>query len=76
MVIARTTTGSAPQLAAAGLLSSLVVDNQLVDVAAADHEMQYHAVRVPGTTPDAVRERVNGPIEDRLPPRRPAHHEP
>lgn len=68
MVVARTAATSDTQLAATGLLSSLVVDNQLVDVAAAGHELQYHAVTVPGTTPDTVRERVNGPIEDRMPP--------
>ena len=67
MVLAWTETSTDGHLAATGLLSSLVVDNQLVDVAAADHEMQYHAVRVPAATPVAVRARVNGPVEDRLP---------
>ena len=55
-------------LTAVGLISSLIVDNQLVDLDRRAHELQYHAVAVPEGGPEHVREQVNGPIEDLLKP--------
>ncbi len=55
-------------LTAVGLISSLIVDNQLVDLDRHSHELQYHAVAVPEGGPEQVRERVNGPVEDLLTP--------
>ena len=49
-------------LATVGLLSSLVVDNQVVDVDPSRSEMLYHCVRVPPEDVDAY-ELVNGPVE-------------
>jgi multicomponent Na+:H+ antiporter subunit E len=55
-------------LTAVGLISSLIVDNQLVDLDRRAHELQYHAVAVPGGDPEQVRQQVNGPVEDLLEP--------
>ena len=51
------------QVGAVGLLTSLVVDNQVVDVDLDERTMLYHCVEVPRDDPyDAV----NGPVERRL----------
>jgi multicomponent Na+:H+ antiporter subunit E len=55
-------------LTAVGLISSLIVDNQLVDLDRRAHELQYHAVAVPEGGPEQMREQVNGPVEDLLKP--------
>jgi multicomponent Na+:H+ antiporter subunit E len=55
-------------LAAVGVISSLIVDNQIVDLDRRAHELQYHAVAVPEGGPEKVREQVNGPVEDLLRP--------
>jgi multicomponent Na+:H+ antiporter subunit E len=55
-------------LTAVGLISSLIVDNQIVDLDRRAHELQYHAVAVPEGGPEQVREQVNGPVEDLLTP--------
>jgi len=55
-------------LTGVGLISSLIVDNQIVDLDRRAHELQYHAVAVPEGGPEHVREQVNGPIEDLLKP--------
>ena len=50
------------QVGAVGLLTSLVVDNQVVDVDLDERTMLYHCVEVPRDDPyDAV----NGPVERR-----------
>ncbi len=55
-------------LAAVGVISSLIVDNQLVDLDARAQELQYHAVAVPDGGPEEAREQINGPVEDMLEP--------
>jgi multicomponent Na+:H+ antiporter subunit E len=64
MVIVPTKMQSDGALTAVGLLSSLIVDNQIVDLDRRANELQYHAVWV--TTGDGRenRSRMNGPIED------------
>jgi multicomponent Na+:H+ antiporter subunit E len=47
MVIVPTDAQTDGELAAVGLLTSLVVDNQLVDLDRSRHALQYHAVEVP-----------------------------
>jgi len=47
MVIAETRQRSAGGLTAVGLMTSVVVDNQLVDLDPSRGQMQYHAVAVP-----------------------------
>ena len=68
MVIAPTRERADWGLAAVGVISSLIVDNQLVDADARAHELQYHAVAVPEGGPEQVRQHVNGPVEDLLEP--------
>jgi multicomponent Na+:H+ antiporter subunit E len=68
MVIAPTRERADGGLAAVGVISSLIVDNQLVDLDARAHELQYHAVAVPGGDAEQVRQQVNGPVEDLLTP--------
>jgi multicomponent Na+:H+ antiporter subunit E len=63
MVIAATEESSDAGLTAVGLLTSVTVDNQLVDVDRAGHRLQYHAVAVPDGDPEQVREVINGPVE-------------
>lgn len=62
MVVVPTRTDDPDLLATVGLLSSLVVDNQVVDVDPSRSQMLYHCVRVPAVDADAY-EQVNGPVE-------------
>jgi multicomponent Na+:H+ antiporter subunit E len=64
MVIVSTCARTDGELAATGLISSLIVDNQIVDLDRSEHVLQYHAVAVP-TGPDA-RAAINLPIERRV----------
>jgi multicomponent Na+:H+ antiporter subunit E len=66
MVIVPTSQRSAGGLTAVGLITSLIVDNQLVDLDRSRAELQYHAVEVPEGGPDRRREAINGPVEDLL----------
>lgn len=63
MLLVPTGARSPAEHAAVGLLSSLVVDNQLVDVDPDRHLLQYHAVRVTSEDPEVNRRDINGPIE-------------
>jgi multicomponent Na+:H+ antiporter subunit E len=68
MVISPTRERADWGLAAVGVISSLIVDNQLADLDARAHELQYHAVAVPRGDAEQVRQQVNGPVEDLLEP--------
>lgn len=68
MVIVPTKERTDGGLAAVGLISSLIVDNQITDVDRARHVLQYHAVAVPDRDPEAARAAINGPIEKMLAP--------
>jgi multicomponent Na+:H+ antiporter subunit E len=76
MVITPTRERTDGGLAAVGVISSLIVDNQITDLDARCHELQYHAVEVPEGGLEQAREQINGPIEDLLErfhsPKRPA----
>jgi multicomponent Na+:H+ antiporter subunit E len=63
MVVAATRETSDGGLTAVGLLTSVIVDNQLVDVDRFDRRLQYHAVAVPDGDPERVRDAINGPVE-------------
>jgi multicomponent Na+:H+ antiporter subunit E len=63
MVIVPTEARSDAELAATGVLTSLVVDNQFVDLQRDRHRLQYHAMTVPD---GPARESVNGPLERRI----------
>jgi multicomponent Na+:H+ antiporter subunit E len=63
MVVVPTTQRSEGGLTAVGLVTSVVVDNQLVDLDRSRAQLQYHAVEVPPGGPEQVREQINGPVE-------------
>jgi multicomponent Na+:H+ antiporter subunit E len=63
MVIAATRESSEGGLTAMGLLTSVIVDNQLVDVHRSGHRLQYHAVATPDGDAEQVRDAINGPVE-------------
>ena len=63
MVIVATHARTEGELAAVGIISSVVVDNQIVDIDRRRHHLQYHAVSVPDGSRRRVRTQVNGPIE-------------
>jgi multicomponent Na+:H+ antiporter subunit E len=63
MVIVATTARTDGELAASGLISSLIVDNQIVDLDRSEHVLQYHVVAVPrGDRAEAI----NAPVERRV----------
>jgi multicomponent Na+:H+ antiporter subunit E len=66
MVIVSTSQRSEGGLTAVGLITSLIVDNQLVDLDRGAGQLQYHAVEVPKGGPGEARKAINGPVEDRL----------
>lgn len=51
------------ELAAVGLLTSLVVENQFIDLDRSRHEMQYHVMALPD---GPAREAISGPLERRI----------
>lgn len=63
MLIVPTQACSDGELAATGLLTSLVVDNQFVDLDRDRDRLQYHAMAVPD---GPARESVNAPLERRV----------
>lgn len=72
MVVVPTEARSEGELAATGVLTSLVVDNQFVDLDRGRHRLQYHAMAVPD---EPASESINAPLERRIlavsrPPRR------
>jgi multicomponent Na+:H+ antiporter subunit E len=66
MVIVPTAARSDGEIATVAVLTSLIVNSQLVDVDRKRHELQYHLVEVERREGEANRARVNGPIEDRV----------
>jgi multicomponent Na+:H+ antiporter subunit E len=66
MVIVPTHARTDGELAMVGLVSSLIVDNQIVDLDRDAHLLQYHAVDVPRDRDRAVTA-INGPVERFLP---------
>jgi len=66
MVIVPTRSRGDGELTAVGLLTSLIVDNQVVDVDRSRRALLYHAIAVPPGSPDKVRESINGRVEDLL----------
>lgn len=67
MVIVPTTQRSELGLTTVGVVSSLIVDNQIVDVDRSRGRLLYHAVDVPPRDPEAARAQINGPLERYLP---------
>lgn len=63
MVIVPTSERGAGGLTAVGLMTSVVVDNQLVDLDPSRGQLQYHAVAVPEGGPDEAAQAINAPAE-------------
>jgi multicomponent Na+:H+ antiporter subunit E len=61
MLVVSTTRHSVGSLAAVGVLTSLIVDNQLVDLDRTNCELQYHAVELPRD--ERGRAEVNDAVE-------------
>jgi multicomponent Na+:H+ antiporter subunit E len=63
MLIVPTRARTDAQLASTGLITSLIVDNQIVDVDRNRHLLQYHAVAVPPGDKAEQADEINTPIE-------------
>ena len=63
MVVVPTRERSDLGLATVGLVTSLIVDNQIVDLDRRRHLLQYHAVDVPEGSPEDKRAAINEPVE-------------
>nr|BFE58068.1 hypothetical protein GCM10020063_025940 [Dactylosporangium thailandense] len=61
MVTVATSARSDAEVTAVGLLTSIIVNSQLVDVHQGRHRLRYHTVEA-----DAGRDDINGPIEARV----------
>jgi multicomponent Na+:H+ antiporter subunit E len=70
MVIAATPERRAGRLTAVGLMTSVVVDTQLVDIDRGHGRLQYHAVAVPPGGPEETAQVINAPAERLLRPLR------
>jgi multicomponent Na+:H+ antiporter subunit E len=68
MVIVPTQERTDGGLAATGLISSLIVDNQIVDIDRERSELQYHAVAVPHGNRQHPEDDINAPVERLLRP--------
>jgi multicomponent Na+:H+ antiporter subunit E len=66
MVIVPTEMTSEGGLTAVGLITSVIVDNQLVDLDVGRQELQYHGVWIPSGDEQENRSRMNGPVEGYL----------
>lgn len=63
MVVVPTRERDDLELTTVGLVTSLIVDNQIVDLDRRRHLLQYHAVDVPEGSAQDKRAAVNGPVE-------------
>jgi multicomponent Na+:H+ antiporter subunit E len=66
MVVVPTQMRSDGGLTAVGLVTSVIVDNQIVDLDLARHELQYHAVAVTTEDPEENSDQMNAPVERHL----------
>lgn len=67
MVIVPTSMRTEGGIGGLGLITSLIVDNQITDVDLDRYELQYHAIEVPEGEAAKVAE-INGPVERLLGP--------
>jgi multicomponent Na+:H+ antiporter subunit E len=63
MVVVPTLLTSDAGVGATGLITSLIVDNQIVDLDRRRHVLQYHSVWVPVGDDRRKAEEINAPIE-------------
>ena len=67
IVIVPTKQRSVAGLTIVGLLTSVVVDNQIIDLDRRRRELVYHAVEVPDGGPEEAYAEINEPVERYLP---------
>ena len=67
MVVVSTNARSDGGITGVGLITSWIVDNQIVDVDVRRRRLQYHAVAAPEGGDDEARAHINEPVESRLP---------
>jgi multicomponent Na+:H+ antiporter subunit E len=63
MVTAPTLARTDGELATVGLTTSLIVDNQIIDLDRSTHRLQFHGVALPERGDDNARSAINGPVE-------------
>jgi multicomponent Na+:H+ antiporter subunit E len=63
MVIVPTTARGTAELGATGLITSLIVDNQITDLDVERNELQYHCISVPEGTAAQRAQAINAPTE-------------
>ncbi len=68
MVIVPTEQHTDGGLAATGSITSLIVDNQIVDLDREQNQLQYHGVSIPNGTDPHPEAEINAPVERLLPP--------
>jgi len=68
MVVVPTSCRTDGTLTAVGLITSVIVDNQLVDLHRDAGHLQYHAVWVASSDPQDNYRSINGPVEDGVAP--------
>jgi multicomponent Na+:H+ antiporter subunit E len=68
MIIVRSGLRTEGGVGGVGLITSLIVDNQIVDLDRRRHLLQYHAVSIPEGGPDDRVAAINGPVERMLEP--------
>jgi multicomponent Na+:H+ antiporter subunit E len=66
MVIVPTRARTDGELATVGLATSLIVDNQIIDVDRRRHRLQFHGVALPPPGRRRARAAINGPVEGPL----------
>ena len=66
MLVVPTIARTDAELTAVGVLTSLIVNSQLVDLDRHRHQLQYHAVEVASTDPEANRSRINQAVEEHV----------
>jgi multicomponent Na+:H+ antiporter subunit E len=66
MVTVPTKARSDAGLCAVGVVTSLIVDNQIVDLDRANHRLLYHAVVVPEGGDEAAYDAINGTVDRRI----------
>ena len=66
MVVVPTEMKTEGELTAVEVLTSLIVDNQIIDLDRKRNELQYHGVWLETGDPALNRSQINGPLEDLL----------
>lgn len=66
MLLVPNPVSSPGEVTALGVITSTIVDNQLVDISEDQGELQYHAVWIETTDPDQAGAKISGSVPERL----------